>query len=197
MKVMLNDKQVNVTGKTLREVIDRVNEGFIPQGEVITRIRLNGEELTEGVYSKELERECEGVNSLELWTTPIPQVIHDGLTQAAEYINRLVPGIKQIAELFRMGDLMGAQNGFTTLIDGLHWFILILEGPIEIMKLAKSDEFINCENRFATVLEKMGSAQEREDWVELADIMEYELVPAVEDSRKVIDELLGEVNKSL
>jgi len=179
-------------GFSLGDILDRIWGERIPDDRVITHIRVNGEELLEdenGVYP---DFPGDEIDSLDLQTGLSREMARRGLSDARHYLERLNPGIEQTAELFRVGEDAKAHDQYGLCMDGINWFIQIVEGARQVMGLDYGGIFLNkvsvqsyMENLEHNIRE-MWNAQQEEDWIMLSDLLEYELLPMMEGWKEIL-----------
>ena len=110
----------------------------------------------------------------------------------ANYLEKLNPGIQQTAEMLRVGEDMKALDQYGHCMDGLNWFVQILEGTRQVMGLDYSKIRVNrvsvqsyVENLEQNIREMM-KAQCEEDWVMVSDLLEYELLPIMKGCQEIL-----------
>jgi hypothetical protein len=131
------------SASSLGEIIDGICGQKISGDRVITHIRINGEQLLEdenGFYPDVPVKEIE---SLELQTGLSKEMVHRGLKDARDYLERLNPGIQQTAEMLRVREDMKALDQYGHCMDGLNWIVQILEGARQIIGLDYSKISLN------------------------------------------------------
>lgn len=177
---------------SLGEIIDQVSNERISDSRVITNIRVNGQELLEdedGLYPDIAGGE---IDSLELQTGLSQEMAHRGLQDAKNYLEKLNPGIEKTAELYRVGEDAKAHDQYGQCMDGINWFIHVLEGARQVMGLDYEKISFNgvpvrsyVEN-LENVIREMLAAQSDEDWVMLSDLIEYELLPIMKGWKEIL-----------
>jgi hypothetical protein len=177
---------------SLGDILNHIWSERIPDDRVITRIRVNGEELLEdenGIYP---DLPGDEIDSLELQTGLSRKMAFRGLSDAKDYLERLNSGIEETAELFRVGEDIKAHAQYGRCMDGINWFIQIVEGARQVIGLDYGSIFFNkvsvqsyMENLEHNIRE-MWNAQQEEDWIMLSDLLEYELLPMMEGWKEVL-----------
>ena len=114
--------------------------------------------------------------------------------EAGGALSLLAEKVLRLAELFRRQDLEPANAGLTMLsseLGDLVAMIGVMQGPLAVdparlvLDGAAPDEQIA---RLGSWLESMVSAQESQDWLTVADILEYDLEPLVRGWRDILQE---------
>jgi len=131
----LEEKMEFPPGFSLGEIINQLCTEKISQDRVITRVRVNGEELAEDESGLFPDVPGGEIDSLELETEHSFETGYRGIVDAKEYLKKLTSGIQETAELFRTGEEKRAHNRYALCMEGINWFIQILEGARQVMGL--------------------------------------------------------------
>ncbi|MEE9259433.1 MAG: hypothetical protein V3U37_07790 [Nitrospinaceae bacterium] len=187
MKILINgkDESASFEGDTLGELIDKIQEKCSVDRNSITQMRVDKREVS--IESTEIRATpASQVETLEIEVAGISEIISRNITNAEDYLNKLIPGIERASELFRAGNEQEASQFFLKIIDGIDWFSQVLEMIIRAKRLdpgvALSDgKSIQArQNRLVELTRQMLDAHKNRDWVLLADLLEYELFPFYE-----------------
>lgn len=113
---------------------------------------------------------CEKLNH-ETWA--------EGLKKAGvEYLPKLSRGLTAIAELIRNGNEVVGARFFAQATEGLRW----MAGLLTNISLVKASEI----EKFGDDLNTLLTAWENEDYVLIADLLEYEMAPFVEKANRAL-----------
>lgn len=116
--------------------------------------------------------------------------------------------LRSTAELFRLSNAERSNQSFIRCIDGLQVFMHSLESCRRLLGLSfelifvpatqGGSEITVAENRrrLFEVLDAMIEAQTNQDLILLADLLEYELLPVLEDWRRIIPVVLDKTKDS-
>ncbi|OGP70397.1 MAG: hypothetical protein A2Y80_09170 [Deltaproteobacteria bacterium RBG_13_58_19] len=196
MQVTLNDQTLPVDLSHLRnleEVLLELNEKFIPEGEQLFQVEVNGEFFTER-YPRESRYVALGeVSTLGLKTVSDADMARAILTDAASQALTLIQALEKSAALFRLAAEDEANHYFAQVLEALRWLLQTGEGACQVLKvdlgqvrspqLGDVSEFLK---RFQDLLDEMLQVYEEEDYILLADLMEYELLPLVQEWQKIL-----------
>ncbi|MBU1652852.1 hypothetical protein KKA00_11570, partial [bacterium] len=124
------------------------------------------------------------------------------LFSVADFLEQLLKELQSTSDLFRLSRGERSNESYLRSIDGLQVFMHTMETcrrllglSYELVTVPAADgltEKTIAESRRAlfAVLDNMIDAQSDQDWVLLADLLEYELIPALHDWRQIIPEIL-------
>ena len=196
MQVTLNEQNLPVDLshlRTLEEALLELNEKFIPDGQQLFQVEVNGQFFTER-YPRESRYVTLGeVARLDLKTVSDVDLARSILTDAAYQAETLTQALEKSAALFRLAAEDEANHYFAQVLEALRWLVQTGEGACQVLdvKLSqiKSPLFGDVSDflkRFQSLLDEMLQVSEEEDYILLADLMEYELLPMVQEWQKIL-----------
>ena len=104
----------------------------------------------------------------------------EALKTADKYMYNLKKGIQSVVEKFQGGMENDALNLLPFVIDGLQWMAQVITLTKDVQK-GEINLF-----KFNSKLKEVVEAIENEDYVLIGDLFEYEIIPMLEDTHKVI-----------
>jgi len=179
-------------GISLGGIIDQICNQRISDDRVITHIRVNGQELLEDEDGLLPDMPSEEIDSLELQTGFSQEMAFRGLLDAKDYLEKLNPGIEKTAELFRVGEESAAHEKYGLCLEGINWFIQVLEGARQVLgldykqMLFKGVSVQSHRENLDQIIREMSNSQSDQDWVLLSDLLEYELLPIMEGWKEIL-----------
>jgi hypothetical protein len=199
MQVTLNDQSLPVDLSHLRnleEALLELNERFIPSGEQLFQVQVNGQFFTER-YPRESRYITLGeVATLDIKTVTDQDLARGILSDAALKVETLVQALEKGAALFRLAAEDEANHYFAQVLEALRWMLQTGEGACQVLdvdmahtcspQIGDVSDFLK---RFQDLLEEMLQVYEEEDYILLADLMEYELLPMVQEWQKILSHL--------
>ena len=199
MQVTLNEQNLPVDLshlRTLEEALLELNEKFIPDGQQLFQVEVNGQFFTER-YPRESRYVTLGeVARLDLKTVSDVDLARSILTDAACQAETLTQALEKSAALFRLAAEDEANHYFAQVLEALRWLLQTGEGACQVLDVDMTKEsspqvgdVSDFLKRFQDLLEEMLSVYEEEDYILLADLMEYELLPMVLQWQKILSQL--------
>lgn len=182
-------RNFNLNGTdSLATMLEGLNSDLAKGGRFIASLMVDGEEV---VGSVEEERRClEGIETIEIKTETPVNLVGKILDEGQNYINGLKDYLLQVAGNFSAGREC-ADGSFTEAVQGLQWFVQMTDFVectlnLDFRKLTFNGmpiaEYVNNLNG---MLLDIINAQEANDTVLLADILEYDLVPHLEQWKEI------------
>jgi len=183
MKLLINGKEetASCTGETLGDFLVHIEKGGVVQGNVVRSIKLNGQESSPD-SSVTRKTPLLEIKTLEIEVSTLSDVIDKNIENADAYLIRLIPGIEKSVELFRTGNEQEANQFFINIIDGIDWLSQVLDMILAAKAISPDTVFDgkSIQDRRASLVDftqQMVDANKNKDWILLADVLEYEILP--------------------
>ena len=183
MKLLVNGKEETVShmGETLGDFLLHMEKEGLPQGNVVRSIKIDGRDSSPD--SLEVQKTpLSEISILEVEIASLSGIINKNIENADAYLIRLIPGIEKSVELFRMGNEQEANKFFINIIDGMDWLSQVLDMILTAKAISPDTIFDgkSIQDRRASLVDmtqQMVDANKNQDWVLLADLLEYEILP--------------------
>ncbi len=183
MKVLVNGKEETISfmGETLGDLLSHIEKVGVTQGNVVRSIKIDGQESSPD--SSEAQRtQISEIATLEVEVSTLADMINKNIENADAYLIRLIPGIEKSVELFRMGNEQEATKFFVKIVDGIDWFSQVLDIILTAKEISPDTVFEgkSIQDRRTSLVDltqQMVDANKNQDWVLLADLLEYEILP--------------------
>ena len=173
---------------TFGHVIENLSAKMNHAGKVITQIQMNDQTMAGGKQVEYYMYPLANVETIEISADDPKKLALEALGTLLEYKKELKRNSERAAELFRLGDDLEANEMYSRLIEGWRWLVKGVDAMCGMMKidvntiLSKNMTVQHFQkNLLLPVFDNMFEAQKREDWIELADILEFELAPLHDD----------------
>ncbi|MDI3547002.1 MAG: hypothetical protein PWR10_654 [Halanaerobiales bacterium] len=166
--------------ENIGDVIDAIEVA----GFVVTEVIADGENIT-GFTEEELEK-IKPIEELKIISKNVKDLTRDTLVEAENYILQFISGVEEIINKFNQGREAESFKLLSQGLEGLEWLNTLLGSLISMGEVDSTKEFIN---NWQGTMEELLDAMERQDIVLLNDILEYELVPVLEDYLELVKEV--------
>ncbi|MBC8284042.1 MAG: hypothetical protein H8E32_09530 [Nitrospinae bacterium] len=195
MKITINgveQEESDLKGETLGAILDSLVKET--PGSYIRRIWLDDKE-SPADDKETLQKNPSDINSLEVELANLKDLVATNLSNALDYLQKLIPGFEQASDLFRTGNEQEANKYYVQILDGMDWFSQVVN--IVMQSEGEESEFPdtpgeNLQSRQTKLTDLMGQmleANKNQDWVLLADILEYEMVPFYKEWENILTKL--------
>jgi hypothetical protein len=183
MKVLVNgtEETISFMGETLGDLLSHIEKVGVAQGNVVRSIKIDGQESSPD--SSEAQRtQISEIATLEVEISTLADMINKNIENADAYLIRLIPGIEKSVELFRIGNEQEANKFFVKIVDGIDWFSQVLDIILTAKEISPETVFEgkSIQDRRTSLVDltqQMVDANKNQDWVLLADLLEYEILP--------------------
>ncbi len=199
MLVTINEQNLPVDFshlQSLEEIITEIHERFIPAGQQFFQLHVNGEFFSERYPRESRYVNIDEISRLDVKTVSDEEMARFILRDAIRHAGTLLQAIEQSASLFRVGTDEEANHYFAQVLEALRWLLQTGESACQVLQLdleeASSSQSIPVSRYLRDLqdlLEEMLAISEDEDYVMLADLMEYELMPMVQEWQKILQEI--------
>lgn len=195
MEILIDNQSIEMDTSgvnNLEEVLVKIMTEDVKPGSTITTVKLNGT-----VYSEKTPHDAVGVaisdiKTLEINTMGEEEIAWRFLENGVRQLDLLIQAAEKVSELFRIADEAEANEHYAQLLESLRLFLHVVDQVKEILNLdlsAIAFENDTVEQRFeklSEVINEMLKVQEEEDWIMLADLIEYELMPLLEEWKSIV-----------
>jgi hypothetical protein len=199
LEILLNGKPLPVEGldddSRLSELVKTVEESLKGSGSTVVDILADGESLSPDDQAKLEETRVVAFTKIELICATAQEMVRLAIQDGGEGLQHLEQLALETASDLRVGRIKDAMENYLQFIDGIEWFSTMLNNADRAFAAAMAESSIEPERqnlleRLTTQTEAVQSAQESEDWVGLADILEYEFPELLHDGKKLFERFL-------
>ncbi|KAF0233394.1 MAG: hypothetical protein FD177_1664 [Desulfovibrionaceae bacterium] len=190
------DTGLQVQGfENLEQLLIKVMEDKHLAGRIVTDVMVNGEPFSE-IYPHQAEDvETAEIESVEIVSMPTAEMAVNITRELYKVVTLMDHGARRVAELFRKADDGEALEVYQDLLDVTRDFmgmIGVLRGEFSLKQNANFNE---AAEELSSLFSEMVEVIENEDWILLADLLEYEFIPAVERWKKVVAQLREDIKE--
>ncbi|WP_243546700.1 hypothetical protein [Pseudodesulfovibrio tunisiensis] len=179
--------------QNLEQVFSTVMEDGALENRIVTDVLVNDEPFTE-IYPHQAEDiEMSEVESVEIRTMAVNDMAVEITRELYKVVTIMSEGGKRVAELFRQADDAEALETYQDLLDVTRNFLQMVGLLRNEYSLKDHVQYADAAEELSGLFTEMSDVLENEDWILLADLLEYEFLPAVEKWKKVIAQLREDI----
>jgi hypothetical protein len=190
MKISINGAETQDScfeGETLGEVLKEILKSR--QNSYVRRVWLDGKEVSSDTQDT-LKTSSTSFGLLELELAQFQDLLANNLTNAKDYLERLIPGFQKAADLFRMGNEQEANQYYLQILDGIEWFSQVVLTIVNAHKnKPKVKNLEEQQKKLTGLVAQMLEVNQNQDWVLMADLLEYEMIPLYKDWQEVLSQI--------
>ena len=161
----------------LEEVLCDIMTDKSMENRIVTDVLVNNEIFSE-IYPHQAEDiSTSGISSIEVRSVPVSEMAVDMSGEMGKVAKMMSKGANQVATLLRNAEDTDALELFQDLLDVTRDFMGLL-GELKV-RFTHGDQkdFIAASEKFSDLLSEMADVLENEDWILLADLLQYEFIP--------------------
>ncbi|MBA4356996.1 MAG: hypothetical protein C0405_04640 [Desulfovibrio sp.] len=180
----------------LDQVFVKVMEEGLLHDRIVTDVFVNDEPFSE-IYPHQAEDiDASELRSVDIRTMPVGEMAVEITRELYKVVTLMGEGASRVAELFRQADDAEALETYQDLVDVTRDFLGMIGTLRGEFSLKDYREFEEASNQLSTLFGEMTTVMGNEDWILLADLLEYEFLPAVNRWKKVVAQLREDVRAS-
>lgn len=194
--IVIDGKQYDIGAvnfQNLEQVFTKVVEDGHLEDRIVTDVLLNNEPFTEIYPHQSEDIEMSEVQSLEIVTMSAGDMAVEVTLELYKVVNIMAEGGKRVAQLFRQADDAEALDTYQDLLDVIRNFLRTIGVLRDEYSLKDNTQYTKAAENLNELFTEMSSVLENEDWILLADLLEYEFLPAVEKWKSVIKNLRDDI----
>ncbi len=180
----------------LEQIFNKVMESGTLSDRIVTDVLVNNEPFTE-IYPHQAEDiETAGIETVEIKSVPVKAMAVDITRELYKVVNLMSEGGATVARKFRQADDADALDLYQDLLDVTRDFLGMVGSLRDEFSLKDHPAFKAASEEISGLFSEMTEVQENEDWILLADLLDYEFLPAVDRWKKVIAELRDDIRNA-
>lgn len=181
----------------LEEILANVMEDDRMAGRVVTDVLVNNESFSE-IYPHQAEdMSSENITSVEVISEPAANMAVKMSGEMEKVARMMGSGAENVARLLREAQDTDALELFQDLLDVTRDFMGMLSYLRDHYLGGADEEFVRRTENFSNLLSEMSEVLENEDWILLADLLEFEFMPACEEWRKTGEKIHAQIVSTL
>ncbi|MBI4666012.1 MAG: hypothetical protein HY751_06360 [Nitrospinae bacterium] len=205
-EIRVNDQTVELDLSGVNDlvgIVETLRDNQLAAGELMVELTVDGQTVDISSLRTEGNRSLDGVKAISLTTMKKPlEMAARLLREMGGYLGSLSNGVGKIADGFRMGNEDDGNLMLVDALDGIHAFVELID---TVKTLSKTDlagisigsgTVAEKEEKLTSVLRQLQEGQVTKDWVMVADLLEYEMAPLIDEWREILPLVEKELLKS-
>ncbi len=199
MKLLLNDKPYlhPAALETWGQWLDALDRDASRAGRIVTAVRFDGVDEPAFRAARVLGRRLDEAAVVEAETGSKQGLLLESVKEGAAMVASLADSAAAIGDAFRHEDLHDAHAMLPQLVDGIRSIVTLMDGCAAALGtprpaiLCHGITFDRWMEEFGRRLAVLLEAQSQEDWLTVADSLEYEIAPALREWGEAFEQLAG------
>lgn len=169
----------------LEELLKDIAQEKAMADRIVTDVIINDENFTE-IYPHQAEdMDCDSIDSVEIRSIPAATMAVRIAGELEKVALMMGKGARSVSSLFRNSQESDALELLQDLLDVTRDLISLLSHLRDNYTGVTDESYAEKLEAFSNLISEMSEVLENEDWVLLADLLEFEYAPACDDWRKV------------
>jgi len=191
MKTMIDNREAATPGchRNLQEMLQEISEGQMSENRVVWSVKINGKNYCERFPHDAARVKAKDISLLEIGTMDGTEICRTFIENSEAIVDCLCAGAEQISAMYRLEGAENANKHYWNLLDSCQGFISMLyhsEGVLKLGGVGRKKPFQDTLEYAEELFDSMYAAQMNEDWINLADLLEFELSPLLKQCREVV-----------
>ncbi|MDY7001103.1 MAG: hypothetical protein SVS15_04895 [Thermodesulfobacteriota bacterium] len=172
-----------------------VGDGYV-ENRMVTDVLVNKEPFSE-IYPHQAEDiPSKDIESVEIVSVPVPEMAVNITRELYKVVRLMGEGGRTVADMFRRADDAEALEMYQDLLDVTRDFLGMIGVLRDEFSLKEHLAFSENMEEISALFTEMIEVSENEDWILLADLLEYEYLPTVGKWKKVIAQLREDIREA-
>ncbi len=179
--------------QNLEELLVKVLEEDSLENRVVTDVLVDEENFSE-IYPHQAEDiTTQEFQRVEIISMPIEEMAVNITRELYKVVRLMEQGGRSVADLFRQADDSEALEVLQDLLDVTRDFLNMIGVLRNEFSLSNNKEFNANAEEISNLFTEMSEVMENEDWILLADILEYEFIPTVNKWKRVVAQIREDI----
>jgi hypothetical protein len=181
--------------ETWGDLLDLLDQELLTTGRIVTAARFDGVDVPAFREPAETARRIRDFAEVAVEAGTPAMLLERCLGEASEALDGLCQAALTVADAFRRPDVAAANAGLVDLAEGLQVLLSIIGAAglalrVDLQQFSAEGLPVTARlGELTEYLEQAVSAQQAEDWVTVADILQYDIEASLRRWRGVLDEL--------
>lgn len=177
----------------LEEILVEVMQEESLENRIVTDVLLNDESFTELYPHQAEDIDASDIQSLEVKTVSVSDMAADVTTELYKVITLMTTGGKRVAELLRQAEIGAALEVLQDVADVTRHFLGIVALLRSEFSIDRDSELEPMAAQLNSLLDEIADVISKEDWVLMADLAEFEFLPACNAWTSVLGNLAQDI----
>lgn len=169
------EHQVEHDNIPLDSLLQQINKDLSSSRQVVSNIRINGEELTEEMQGVLSSTDVGSLGAIEVFTSNPAELANETLTTLEIFLERLLGYISASANAYKTKNLIAGDDYFLKTIDGLDLFVQTINGVKLALRISLQPKIALAEATLVSIMGDLLEAKKQTNLFVIAELMENDL----------------------
>ncbi len=200
MEILLNDNRLDIEGigpeVSVLELLTTVEESLKGTQATVIEIILDEKSYSADDVSEISTLKVMDHQKIEFYTATAQDMVRAAFADGDAGLQHLEELAVEVASELRIGKVKEGMDCYLEFVDGVEWLLTMLKNAdlafaSNMAESSLEGDRQNLVQRLGEQMSQVQIAQESQDWVGLADILEYEFPEILQDSKAFIKNILA------
>jgi hypothetical protein len=195
-RVLIDHREFSAQpASTWADLLPQIEANLDERGDVISEVRFDGIDQANYRAAPTLRRSLEGITTIDIDAVPPQILLAQGLDEARSSIDHLRNGARDLAIGYRRGEIAESTERLAVLAEAIGNLITIVGAAQNVLGVDLTATDVDGSVAAAiigeldTAIAGVAEAAGARDWIALADLLEFDVAPALPRIGRVIDAL--------
>lgn len=206
-RYFINDREIEapLDVSSLGRILKQVESSHLPPNMVVRTVQIDGSPvMPHGDTGNPFlaPEELEKSERIEIYTGTLDEIASDSIAEAIAYLDRIQDATPSLAESFRFSPNSEAFEGLRQLCEGFYWLNILMQklgAGFHVNLEALTVRGVSVpehHQKFIAILKQLIESQKSGDFVLIADMLEYEILPLVPVWREMLESISQSMKKA-
>ncbi len=177
----------------LEEILVKMMEEGSMSNRIVTDVLVNDEAFSELYPHQAEDIDASDIQKVEIRSVSVEQMAGDVTSELYKVITLMVNGGRRVSSELRHAEIGEGLEILQDVIDVTRHFLGIVAILRSEFSINRDNELLPMTDKLGELIEEMSEVLEQEDWMLLADLVEYEFLPACESWNSVLGHLAEDI----
>lgn len=194
--IVIDGRKVNMQVSNfanLEEVLVEVMQAEDMENRIVTDVILNDEAFSELYPHQAEDIDVSEIKSLEVKSVSIAHMAAEVTTELYKVIGLMAAGGKRVAQMLRSAEIASGLEVLQDVTEVTRHFLGMVALLRNEFSINRDSELEPMAEQLSSLIDEMSEVMEQEDWVLMADLAEFEFLPACESWNSVLSNLAEDI----
>lgn len=199
MQISVNGNIIEIKGMTdettLAEMLDTVEESLKGSGTTVVEISVDDKIYSADQYELFQDMKVDSYQKIDFTVVSAKDMVRAAIEDGADGLQHLQELTAEVSDELRIGKSAEAMKKYVEVVDGIEWLSTILKNIEKGFASQMTESSLESDrqaliNRLVEQMTEIHDMQATEDWVGMADVLEYEFPEIFDDAGALFKRLL-------
>lgn len=176
---------VEISRSSPEEILRQIDSLVQNSGQIFSYLKVDGVTVTEDI-DHYLAGRLEQITRIEIFVKTSLEVVAEVLESAFQYLERALPSLEELASAFYQGPEVSTWNDFELFLEGMDWLLRITEYLRQPALVSDYQRYGELYEGLQAKLPELEKALQQSDYVLIADLLSYEIIPALQNFKVTV-----------